>query len=74
VNKQQILAVRAVATALLQTVAEAGPLGAPGGHMYAAVMGTLSLSQFETIMGTLVDRGFVRKDGDVYHSIKASLS
>ena len=67
-TRDQIMAVREVARAILDTVKEAGPCGAPGGVMYAALMGAgCSLSQFESIMGTLVRAGKLRKDGDCYH-------
>jgi hypothetical protein len=56
--------------ALVETVREAGPLGAPGGVMYAALMTQgCTLEQFEGLMGTLLRIGVVRKHGDCYHII-----
>ncbi len=37
----------------------------PAGHLYAAVMGTLSLSAFTRIVDMLVRSGLVRKQGDL---------
>ncbi len=65
---QQAQAVRQVATAIIETVRESGPLGAPGGVMYAALMAQgCTLQQFEGIMGGLVRAGFLRKSGECYH-------
>jgi hypothetical protein len=59
-----------VLMALVETVREAGPLGAPGGVMYAALMTQgCTLEQFEKLMGTLLRIGVVRKSGDCYHII-----
>jgi hypothetical protein len=63
---EQIKALQAVAKMFIDAVKEAGSLGAPAGVMYAAVMGKLSLSQFEQIMSGLVRAGKLRKEGDLY--------
>lgn len=52
---------------VLESVAAAGPLGAPGGVLYAALMvHGLSLGTFESIMGALVRIGKLRKSGELY--------
>ena len=65
-TQTQIEALRAVASMFIDAVKEAGDMGAPGGVMYAAVMGKLSLHQFEQIMGGLVRAGKLRKKGELY--------
>ena len=55
-----------LARIFIDAVAEAGPQGAPGGVMYAAVMGSMSLSQFQTIMATLCEVGMLRRRGECY--------
>jgi hypothetical protein len=63
----QIKALKAVADAIIETVRSAGPLGAPAGHIYAALMAQgCTLQQFEGIMGGLVRANMLRKDGDLY--------
>jgi hypothetical protein len=57
--------VLSIANALYDTVRDS-PDGAPAGPMYAAVMGIISLNQFESIMGALVRDGYIRKSGHVY--------
>jgi hypothetical protein len=48
-------------------VRAAGSLGAPGGVIYAALMGQgCTLSQFESLMAGLVRAGKLRRDGDLY--------
>ena len=64
---QQIDAIKAVCDAILDTVRLAGPLGAPAGPIYAALMAQgFSLEQYEAIMGALVKAGKLRKSGDLY--------
>jgi hypothetical protein len=58
-----------VLTALYQTILASGPLGAPGGVMYAALMGQgCTLQQFEGLMSALLRTRLVRKVGDCYHA------
>ena len=66
-TNEQITALRAIAKAITETVALAGPLGAPGGHLYAALMSAgCTLSQFEQIMSGLVGAGVLTKRGECY--------
>ncbi len=66
-TKKQIDAVLAIAQLVVDAVEQAGPYGAPGGHLYAAMMSAgITLSQFESIMGTLVSAGKLRKQGHCY--------
>lgn len=66
---QQAKALRAIAGAFIDAVKAAGPLGAPGGVMYAAVMDKCNIHQFEQIMAGLVGAGKLRKAGDCYHFV-----
>lgn len=53
--------------AVLETVAETMPSGAPGGPMYAAFMTAgMSLDQFESLMGGMVEAGFLQKRDECY--------
>ncbi len=66
-TNEQITALRAIAKAITETVALAGPLGAPGGHLYAALMSAgCTLSTFEQIMSGLVSAGVLTKRGECY--------
>jgi hypothetical protein len=38
--------------------------------MYAALMGKLSLQQFESCMRALVAEGYLRREGDLYHYVR----
>ncbi len=65
---EQITALRQIAAAIIEAVKAAGPLGAPGGVMYAALMAQgCTLHQFEQIMGGMVRAGKLTKRGDCYH-------
>lgn len=66
-TEQQAHALRQVADAIIEAVKAAGPLGAPGGPLYAALMTAgCTLHQFEQIMGALVRVGKLSKRGDCY--------
>lgn len=66
-TQEQISAVRLVAAGVLDACKIAGPLGAPGGVMFAAMQSQgCTLRQFQSIMDTLERAGKVRKDGDCY--------
>jgi hypothetical protein len=62
-------ALRRVAQVFIDAVKEGGARGAPGGILYSAVMGTISLHQFEQIMSALVATRKVRREGDLYFYI-----
>lgn len=56
-----------VANAVVDTVKASGPHGAPGGHIYAALMPLgCRLEHFEAIMSALVSSGKVVKRGQCY--------
>jgi hypothetical protein len=49
-----------------ECVAECGEVGSPSGHLYASLMGVLSLDQYEGLMSALVQMGKVEKRGDCF--------
>jgi len=49
---------------LLETIREAGPNGIPSGHLYAALMGHLSLDSYQALIGMLKTAGKVKES---YH-------
>ena len=64
---EQARALRAVADAIIEAVDLAGPMGAPAGVMYAALMASgITLPQFEQIMAGLCGAGKLRKQGHLY--------
>lgn len=65
---QKRAAILMIIDAIIDTIREAGPLGAPGGVMYAALMAHgITLAQFEQLMGAIVRSGKVVKRGQCYH-------
>lgn len=63
----QINALRAVAAAIIDSVKAAGPTGASGGVIYAALMAQgCTLSQYQSIMSGLVRAGMLTQNGDCY--------
>jgi hypothetical protein len=68
--EQKAALLREVLRALIDAVKAGGDLGAPGGVMYAAVTGKLSLAQFETAMAALVKGGYLRKQGELYFWVR----
>lgn len=62
-----------IVTAIVETVAEVEPNGAPGGILYAALSAQgMTLSQFQSIMNALVSAGRLRKTGQVYRLPRAA--
>lgn len=65
---QQARALRAIGDAIIDAVSKAGAVGAPGGHLYAALMAAgCSYDQFVQIMAGLVRAGMLSKSGECYH-------
>jgi hypothetical protein len=66
---EQAKALRAIAGVIVGAVAEADSvIGAPGGHIYAALMAHgVSLNQYQQIMAGLVRAGLLRQSGECYH-------
>lgn len=58
-----------IASIILETIQEL-PDGAPAGPIYAALMGVISLEEFERIMSALVTAGVVTKRGHQYFPTK----
>jgi hypothetical protein len=65
--QQKATLLRLALQAILDAVKEGGDRGAPGGVLYAALIGRISLHQFEQLMEVLVKLGKLRKQGDVYY-------
>jgi len=67
-TKDQIQAAQRIGLVVLETIDGADELGAPGGVLYAGLMTQgCTLNQFQSLMGTLQGRGFVRLEGECYH-------
>ena len=63
-------AVRLIVAAIMDTIRESGPMGAPAGVLYAGLMTQgCTLSQFESLMGSLVRMGALRLEDDCYHAV-----
>jgi hypothetical protein len=63
----QAAALRQVLDAIVSAVEAAGPTGAPGGVLYAALMcHGVTLERFENLMDALMRAGKLRKSGQCY--------
>lgn len=68
---EQAKVLRFIAGAVIEAVAAAGPTGAPGGILYAALMAHgCTYDQFTQIMGGLVQAKLLTKSGECYHIAK----
>lgn len=62
---QQIRAAQRIGKALLDTISETAPLGAPSGPMYAALAANgCSLSQYQSITVSMIRNGLVTAEED----------
>ena len=63
----QKMVVRRIALAVLEAIDEAGPIGAPSGILYAALMGQgCTLQTFKQIMDPMEAIGYVELESDCY--------
>lgn len=46
-----------IVAAVYMAIKESGSMGIPSGHLYAALMGKLSLDSYQAIIGILVETG-----------------
>jgi hypothetical protein len=66
-TNKEIAMIKAIADAIVEAIKEAGPLGAPGGAIYAAMTAQgITLVQYEQLMAALVATGKVRRQGHLY--------
>lgn len=62
-------AIRRIAAAIVESVKEAGELGAPSGIVYAALSAHgMSLDTYYQFIGVLVKLGKLRQDGDLLYA------
>lgn len=65
----QIHALATASLGVIEAVEAAGEHGAPGGVLYAAMQAHgASMSQFQSLMQTLTNPGYLVLDGDCYRS------
>lgn len=61
---QIVRAIRALASAIVESIAVAGTQGAPAGVLYSALMGHgISLDQFNSLISGMERTGHVRRSG-----------
>lgn len=67
ITAQQQRALNLIVSAILDTVREVAPLGAPASALYlACTKHGASLNQFESLMGALVRLGALKLEADCY--------
>jgi len=59
----QISTALSLTSSIVEVVAKAGEI--PAGHLYAPLIGVLSLDAFERLIGLLCRAGLLRRDGDL---------
>lgn len=66
-TKKQVIAVQQVGLAVLEAIQAAGELGAPSGVLYAALLHQgCTLTQFQSLTGSMERRGFVVQESDCF--------
>jgi len=60
--------VKPVLDALHEVIAEFGDKGIPSGHLYAMLMGNMSLDDYNTVIGLMIKAGGITNVG---HLLKA---
>lgn len=70
----QIHALATASLGVIEAVEVAGEQGAPGGILYASMQAHgASLSQFQSLMQTLVNPGYLALEDDCYRSTRRTL-
>ena len=60
-----------ICDAIIESIETAGPLGAPAGPLYAAMMHYgFTLEEFTSLMNGLVRAGKIRQKGNLYFSVE----
>lgn len=67
-TEQQISAIRRTACAILEAITAAGDYGIPSGHLYANLMGIMSIDTYNYFINYLVRAGKITDKG---HLLKA---
>lgn len=66
-DQRKLQTLSLLVNAIVDTIKESGPMGAPGGVLYAALMTRgFSLEEFEILMRVVVATGRVYKTGHLY--------
>ncbi len=60
----------ALCDAILEAIEAMGERGVPSGHLYAHLMGKMSLGTYESIISALVKAGKVRQANHVLYAVK----
>jgi hypothetical protein len=63
-RERAVKALSTIVSAIVDVV-NTTPGGAPNGHVYAALMGVLTLQQYEKVIYNLVALGKIKKSGDL---------
>ena len=71
-NTQQIAAIRLASDCILEAANQAGPMGAPSGVVYAALMvHGMKLATYESLLGALERMGKIIVEHDCIRPVKA---
>ncbi len=70
-HDQQKAAICMLLEMFVDAIKVAGDRGAPGGVLYSAVLGKMTLAQFEQIMDALVQSGKVTRRGQLYFAVQS---
>jgi hypothetical protein len=68
-TKQEVQSVLQVVLAVADAIKEFGPEGVPSGHLYAHLMGKLSIHVYTAIIEQLKSAGLVRESGHVLYFV-----
>ncbi len=59
----QLKAALQVSLIICDAVRDAGPMGIPSGHLYAALMSKVGLDAYNSILAVVVRKGWIRNSG-----------
>lgn len=69
-TEQQAEAIRKLADIIEETAREAGPMGAPSGVVYAALMGVgITLDTYQSMLGIMEQQGRITVSSDLIKAV-----
>lgn len=68
-TRQELTAVIGVMDAMLEVITAHGPSGCPSGHLYAALMGTISYNAYDNMVRLLVEAKRIRTVNHVLYAV-----
>ena len=69
-TREQITAAIEIMDTVIDCVKLGGDMGVPSGHVYAALMGTMSIETYERMIGLLIEAKRIKRSNHVLYYVE----